>query len=263
MQPITFGRVVGRAAFALGAIACAAKALADVDAPSFDRPGIAFSTSTLAPGTFDWEQGLPDYQRTSHASVKTTQYSADTLFRIGITDQWEIQAGSAIANTMKTRANGSVGAVHGRGDTTAALKIALPSPWASFTWAAKGGVTLTDGDKAFAAAKTGYALGTALNFAINDAITAAFYLNANRADGETTVDISPSLSFTMTKSLAGYVECGANYGSHGINSAIAGGGLTLLVTHAIQIDFSADAGLTSKSPRLAAGAGVSMFFNWR
>ena len=33
------------------------------DDPAFDRPGIAFSPSTLAARAWAWEQGLPDFQQ--------------------------------------------------------------------------------------------------------------------------------------------------------------------------------------------------------
>ena len=36
---------------------------AQADTPAFDRPGIAFSVTTLPAGTVSWEQGLPDLSR--------------------------------------------------------------------------------------------------------------------------------------------------------------------------------------------------------
>ena len=37
----------------------------EVLSPAFDRPGIAFSTTTLPAGSFAWEQGLPDFEHSS------------------------------------------------------------------------------------------------------------------------------------------------------------------------------------------------------
>ncbi len=234
--------------------------LATATAPAFDRPGIGFATTTLAPGTFAWEQGAPDFRRTSHGGPDTTLYSATTLLRAGLIDGIEFQAGSAVANRLQVRDAGGARTAHGRGDTTLALKAALPSPWPQLSWAALGAVTLTDGAQPFTGAKTAFDLGATLSYALSDAWSLGCYVNAGRADGATTVDFSPSLSFTITESLAGFVEAGANYGSAGLNEAVAGGGLTLMVTPAVQLDLSVDLGLTARSPKVQGGFGVSVYF---
>jgi len=54
------------------------------DIPAFDRPGIAFSPTTLPAGSFAWEQGLPDFQRDRADGVTQRAYSASTRWRYGV-----------------------------------------------------------------------------------------------------------------------------------------------------------------------------------
>ena len=261
-------RVLRQALLSAMLLACAAVAAAQTPeatatpaaAPAFDRPGIGFGTATLAPGTFAWEQGVPDFQRTSDSGADSTLYSATTLLRAGLTRTLELQLGSAIANRLQERAAGHTTTVHGRGDMTLALKMTLPSPSAQLSWAALGAVNFADGSRAFAATRTGYDLGVTLSYELSDAWSGGFYINASRADGTSTVDVSPSLNFAIAKSLGAFVEVGANYGSHGLNDAVLGGGFTLMVTRAVQLDLSADVGLTSNSPKLQGGFGVCVYF---
>jgi len=86
MTPASIALCVA-ASIGLGATA---PARAD-EAPSFDRPGIAFSTGTLPKGRFAWEQGLPDFQRDDDGGVRSTQYNANTTLRLGLSDTVELQ----------------------------------------------------------------------------------------------------------------------------------------------------------------------------
>lgn len=64
------------------------------DAPAFDRPGIPFAAEALQPGAFAWEQGLPDASTDRSGGQRTTQYTADTLLRLGLFQDVELQLGS-------------------------------------------------------------------------------------------------------------------------------------------------------------------------
>ena len=54
------------------------------DPPQFDRPGIAFAAATVPRGAISFEQGLPDFQRSSDAGdagSRVTSYAADGAHR--------------------------------------------------------------------------------------------------------------------------------------------------------------------------------------
>ena len=66
----------------------------------------------------------------------------------------------------------------------------------------------------------------------------------------------------MADSVGAYVEAGYQFGSarDQTDNAVAGGGLTWMVTPAVQLDAYGLVGLTRSSTDLAAGLGVSIFF---
>jgi hypothetical protein len=230
------------------------------DAPPFDRPGIAFSTGTFPAGTFAWEQGFPDFASSSQDGVDMRVYSADSRLRVGLTDSVEVQIASALFNRMKTHESGNTDTSDGRGDTSFALKVALPSRQ-QFSWAALGAVTVSDGADQFTNGGTAYDFGVAFGYAMSDAASGEVYVNVNRLDGSTSYDISPNCNFALSQSVNGFVEMGATYTNHGLDQAVAGGGFTWMVTPSVQLDLSADFGLTNKSPDVLAGFGISVFFN--
>jgi len=61
--------------------------VAQADVPAFDRPGIAFSTGTLPARSVTWEQGLPDFARTSDGGTDSTLYAFDSTLRVGLTEE--------------------------------------------------------------------------------------------------------------------------------------------------------------------------------
>ncbi|MCF5930793.1 transporter, partial [Xanthomonas perforans] len=93
------------------------------DAPAFDRPGIPFAAEALQPGAFAWEQGLPDASTDRSDGQRTTQYTADTLLRLGLFQNVELQLGSDSYNWQ----HGGGVRVRGGGDSSVGLKVALPS----------------------------------------------------------------------------------------------------------------------------------------
>jgi hypothetical protein len=85
-------------------------------------------------------------------------------------------------------------------------------------------------------------------------------MNAEHTDGSNAFDVSPNLNFAISRTIAAFVEAAASYSGHGLDQALVGGGFTMMVTGAVQLDLSADFGLTSSSPDVLAGFGISVFF---
>jgi hypothetical protein len=232
---------------------------AQADAPTFDRPGIAFSTGTLPARSVAWEQGLPDFAHTSDGGISSTLYAFDSTLRVGLTDSVEAQIATSL-NEIKTRAEGNTERSDGRGDVSFAIKAALPSSHPDFSWATLAAVTDANGARAFTNGSTTYDLGVAFGYALDDRLSAELYLNAEHSDGSNDFDVSPNLNFPISSTIAAFVEAAASYSGHGLDQALAGGGFTMMVTSAVQLDLSADFGLTSRSPDVLAGFGISVFF---
>lgn len=233
-----------------------AAAVAHADTPAFDRPGIAFSPSTLPAGTFDWEQGLPDVTRTDGNGTRSTLFSADTLVRIGLTPLLEVQLSSAPINHLRSDSGNATGV----GDSGLAIKATVPLRDVRWRMAVLGGIGFDTGDDAFTSGATSMVLASATSYALDENRAVAGYVGLNRARGRNTWTLSPNFSVALSDRLGGFVEGGATYADGNDAQYVAGGGLTWMLTSNIQLDGFADFGLNDTSPTLRAGVGVSTFF---
>ncbi|MCF5933982.1 transporter, partial [Xanthomonas perforans] len=147
------------------------------DAPAFDRPGIPFAAEALQPGAFAWEQGLPDASTDRSDGQRTTQYTADTLLRLGLFQNVELQLGSDSYNWQ----HGGGVRVRGGGDSSVGLKVALPSRSESFHWAALGTYSIPTGSPSFS---DGYSreLGVTASWDLAQQRAIALYVNYARDD---------------------------------------------------------------------------------
>lgn len=240
----------------------AAAATADeAEAPSFDRPGIAFSTQTLPRGAFAWEQGLPDVERDRDGGARSTRYAAATLLRLGLADRLELQLSASPYVHLREREDGQRRSRHGAGDTGLALKLALPSAHERFSWAVLAGATADSARRGLGNGATVYTLGTTLGYDFDDRVSGALYFNLDRSDGRDTWTWSPSLGLALSERLGAYVEAGLSRSQGESATAVAGAGLTWMATPRVQLDASFDRGLDARSPDWQGGVGVSFYFD--
>jgi hypothetical protein len=232
---------------------------AQADAPAFDRPGISFATSVLPPGSFDWEQGLPDLVRDSMDGVRSTTYTADTTLRLGLTSTLEIQLAGSLWNRIDLRAAGTLMRSEGAGDTKFALKWAPTLSGKDLALAVLGSVTVDTGSTAFTNGRPIVSLGATVTRDLGDGRSVAMYANVDRSGGVDTWTLSPNFSFPIKGNLGGYVEAGHVFGG-GASSTVAGGGLTWLLHDCVQFDLYGLRGLTLRSPDVQAGFGISVFW---
>lgn len=232
---------------------------ARADAPPFDRPGIAFSTSTLPAGTFLWEQSAPDVETSSQSDAAATTFGLGSRFRAGLTDSIEVQLATSFLQATRSHEADGTETADGGGDESIALKAALPSPFARFSWATLATVTFANGANRFTNGSTAYDFGTTVGYQLSDSASTSFLVDVGHLDGATNVQVSPDLNFGLTRTLSAFVEAGAVFADHGTSDVLVGGGFTWMLTPAIQLDASADFGLTSQSPKVIAAFGVSVY----
>lgn len=223
------------------------------DAPAFDRPGIPFAAEVLQPGAFAWEQGLPDASTDRADGQRTTLYTTDTVLRLGLSQQVELQLGSDSYNWQ----HGGGARVRGGGDSHVGLKVALPSRSGSFHWAALGTYSVPTGSPAFS---DGYSreLGVTASWDLSQQRALALYVNYARDDDGHTWTFSPNYTFFSGEHFSSYVEAGLDTGSE--HSRVAGAGGAWQLPHAMQLDVSVLRGLTSESPDWQGGIGLSIAF---
>jgi hypothetical protein len=244
---------------ALGCAWLAAIGSALADTPAFDRPGIAFSTTTIPRGSFALELGVPDFIHASDSGSRSTTYRLDTNARAGLGSVVELQLATPLLNYRHSDTAGVADSTSGLGDSRLSLKAALPSSNADFSWAMLAGVTFASGASAFSGGGTQYTLATSMNQKLDDTWTAGFYIELDGADGATDYTLSPDLNFTLGSTLNGYVEAAYTHVPHSPDSSVAGAGLAWMVTPIAQLDLSFDLGLTNASPKLQGGIGFSIY----
>ena len=237
----------------VGGNACA------VDKPAFDRPGIAFSTSTLPRGGLAWEQGLPDFGTDSRQGLRTTTWIADTLFRLGVADTVELQLGVNTYVAMQTSGNGVDSSDHGSGDGWGSVKWAPSSRSDTFSWACLATATVPFGEAPLGGGGHDYGLGVTASWALPSGTGVSLYVNRSWGDHGAGWLFSPSYSFPVSESVSGYVEAGAGTGA--AYTRVAGGGVAWMVTQRIQIDASFLRGLNSESPDWQGGIGMAWYFD--
>ena len=235
------------------ALACIAPAFADDSPPSFDRPGIAFSPAVLPAGSFDWEQGLPDLEHDNFDGVRSTDYTADSNLRYGLTSSLEVQLLGSAWNQLDIHTMGLSSRMEGAGDTRLSLKWSPTLSTKGLSFAMLGGVTFDTGLTDFkeTPAPCRHDLGGGRSIAA--------YANVDHSGDSNVWTTSVNFGFPISGNFGGYLEVGHVDGG-GATSTVAGGGVTYLVNNRVQFDLYARHGLTSESPDIQAGFGISVFW---
>lgn len=244
-------------------VACAAVAAPLLaDTPAFDRPGIAFSPTTLPIHSFAWEQGLPDFQRDRSDGVTQHTYAASMRLRYGISDRWEVQLAAPLFEEIDTDGSGQAFKAAGAGDLSMAVKVGLMPAERDFSAALLGVVSFPTARSDISLGSKQYSLGATAGWSLGRQQSVALYANVDVLEGHATWTVSPNWSFALSNTVGGYLEGGYQFdNSKGqAENAVAGGGVTWMVTPAVQFDAYGLAGLTRSSTDLSAGCGVSVFF---
>lgn len=229
------------------------------DAPAFDRPGIAFSTATLAPGGIAWEQGLPDFSVDRYGGQRTTAWTADTLLRCGVATGVEVQVGADSYGGVDVRGGGIDTRARGGGDGHASVKWAPALPGERLALAVLGTASLPFGEAPVGGGGHDYELGVTGSWALPGNTSLSLYADRSWGDDGRGWLFSPGYSFPLGHDSGGYVEAG--YGTGAAYTRVAGGGVTHMLNPRVQLDASFLRGLDGKSPDLQGGVGVAWYFN--
>jgi hypothetical protein len=228
-------------------------------APEFDRPGIGFSTSTVGGGVVVWEQGLPDASRDRHDGITTMQWTADTLLRVGLGEQVEVQLGADSWSHLRVRGAGNDVSRSGGGDGSIALKWAPPLDSDNASVAFKAGATLPWGRTPLGDGGRDYDLGVTLAWELPRAHSLAVYADRQWGQSGSGWLFSPSYGFPISDAVSAYVEAG--YGTGAQYMRAAGAGVTWMATPQLQLDASFLRGLDAASADWQGGVGLALYFD--
>ncbi len=252
------GRIATCALFAmLASPACVfAQTMQQPEADTqFDRPGLSFASWSLPQGGLVWEQGLPDASWQRDGDTRTLQANADSRLRMGLGHGVELQLAGSPYVWQETRAETKTHA-HGQGDTDVALKWTLPLSSQAWSMALLATHKFASGGQPFGSPGHADQLAAAVTRDLGDNRSFAGYLARDSQQQGRGWMSAVSYGFSFTDALSGYVETG--YGNGIDHARVAGGGLTLLVDHRVQLDGWMLRGLDRNSPEWQAGFGVSV-----
>lgn len=228
--------------------------------PGYDRPGYGFTPVVLGTGDITIEQGLPDWSRSRQNGITRSQYSADSLLRIGIGGPLELQLGSSPWNSLRQSGAGSDDYSHGHGDTILGLKLALPSSSQAVSWGLLGSVEFTDGAKAFRGDRRQYLLGAQFNLQASERNSLGLYLQNVRSDGTDSTTVAVSDNYMPNNTLVLYVETARLHTPGQGSGTVAGAGLGWLITPRVQLDAGFDRRLDGAVPDWQTNLGVAIYF---
>ncbi|MEO9080382.1 MAG: transporter [Rhodanobacter sp.] len=230
------------------------------DNPGYDRPGLGFNPAVLNPGELTLDQGLPSWTQNHEPDSDSSQYTADSLLRLGLGHSWELQFGDSLYNHRRQTHDGATFNHSGRGDSSLGLKLALPSLNASFTWGLLGSVEFTDGARAFRNPQRQYLLGMALGWQHDPANSTGAYLEDVRAGGLDSYTVAINRSHALGQNLTLYAEAAWQRQAGCAGGTLAGAGVAWQVNRRVQLDASFRRRLTGPLPEWWAGLGASAFF---
>ncbi len=229
------------------------------DNPGYDRPGLGFTPVVLNAGDLTIEQGLPSWSQDQRGGVSSIQYSADSLLRLGLGHSLELQFGDSLYNHLQQTGAGTQLEDTGRGDSSVALKLLLPSPSTSFNWGLLGSVEFTDGSRNFRNSKQQYLLGLSASQQLNAGSSIGTYLEDVRSGGRDSYTAVINHSQALNKSLSLYVEAAWQREAGSATGSLGGGGLAWQATPRLQLDAGFRHRLSGTLPDWWAGLGISMF----
>lgn len=232
---------------------------ARADNPGYDRPGLGFQPAVLGPGEVTIEQGLPTWTRNHADGATQSQYTADTLLRMGVGGPFEAQLGTSLFNAVReSDANGHAWS-HGRGDTVVGLKFAPCKPDAALTWGLLGSVELTDGSSTMRNDHRTYLLGADLNWQASDTDSVGGYLEQTRSHHDRRTTLAVNESHVLNKALVGYVELAQTHETNVGAGTEAGAGVAWMVNRRVQLDGGLRGRVAGHAQQWMVSLGVSVF----
>lgn len=234
---------------------------------STDRPGIPYGTLIVPTGHLQLETGLPTFENDPLPGGHNLLLSTPTYLRYGVSDDFEVQLASSPWNRRTTTQDGRRHSVSGAGDLQLGGKFALtPGGGGVPAITLIGYVTVPTGNRNFSNGRAAYNLNAVASWSLtgNTGLTTMASFTQAPADGDRHANsgtFAVSLSHSFTSRLSAYAETGWFPGYTNTSStALAGGGMTYLLTRHVQLDGFFDLGLNHASPTSVFGTGFSILF---
>lgn len=236
-----------------------------------DRPGLGTPACTVEPGRVLVESSLADWTMSKGGGDRSdTILFGDTLVRVGVGQQLELQVGWTPLGYNRERSGTIVDRATRVGDVTLGAKVNLAGPDGSgFSAAIQPQVTLPVGRAPIGAGDWGASLIVPLSYDLSDAVQLQASPELDAAvdtDGKgrhTAYGSTVGLSFNLTDAIGATLEAQAirdpDPAGHSIQ-AFGGLSLTYQTSNDFQFDVGANLGLNRASDDVELYAGISRRF---
>ncbi|HEX7930978.1 MAG TPA: transporter [Sphingomicrobium sp.] len=231
-----------------------------------NRPGLGTPACTLAPGRAMIEVGLAGWDHTTDsASIEDQVTLGDALLRVGVTETTEVQIGVAshVIDRIKDRASGLVARTTGIGDGTFAVRQSLSGPNGKIAVQAFVSTPLKGGGPASFGmlVPAGFDLPSGFELDLTPELDLAANESANghHLAWGGVVGLSHPLGkqVSLTGEVAAFRD--DDPAGHSTDARVAGS-IAWQVSDRFQLDFEADAGLSSGAPDRSLLVGLAWQF---
>lgn len=252
----------------------------------FDRPTFGFDTQPLTPGTVVLEQSLPNFESGKKYSTEKDTYSLDTLMRLGILPNFELQVGVQAYGaqpllTQQKRYNQDdykaptlLETKDGFGDGTIGIKWTSDLGSKNISMGILATKNIDFGDYSEHYRNKVKNLGTTIKWQLPYQMNLGLYANYQSSNFGDGWQIAPSFGFPIAGGMSGYLEMG--FGKHHERIIVefkegfpeilahdysrtdetAGAGLVYAIGSNVQLDLVVRAGIHSDTPDLQGGFGI-------
>lgn len=253
-----YGSVLRSQLTIIAALCLATPVWAD-DEPSYDRPGYGFAPSATPRGGLIYEQGMPTWTLGHDDGVRSSQYTTDSLLRIGLGANLELQLGGSPFNRLSQRGQGVSQVSYGHGDSSLGLKLGLPSSDPNWTWAMLGTVEFTDGARDIRNDRHQYTLGLTAQQQVDDKQQWSYFAQAQEMGGQSNFIAAADYNYAITKAWGIYGEIAGLHGD-GQNGMQIGNGFTWTPNPRLQFDVSWRRRIAGHANDWEGGLGVAIYF---
>lgn len=233
--------------------------LADDNTPSYDRPGYGFAPDALPRGGFAYEQGLPTWTLDHDDGIRSSQYTTDSLLRLGLGGHLELQLGGSPFNRLSQRGMGMSEVDHGHGDSSLGLKLGLPSSDENWSWGLLGTIEFTDGAQAIGNDRRQYTLGLTVQQQVDEKHQWSYFAQAQQMGGQSSFFGAADYTYQFSQAWGVYGEAAVEH-DDARNGMQVGNGFTWSPNPRLQFDAWWRRKVAGHANDWEAGLGVAMYF---
>ncbi|PNE03987.1 hypothetical protein A15D_00541 [Alcanivorax sp. MD8A] len=229
-------------------------------APAFERPGLGLNPDLLGKYRIAVEQGLPDATLDKRGTPEITTLDFNTQLRLRVVRRIEIQVGVNSYRYQDLTQGKQSNEQDGMGDSSLGAKFALYRG-DTFRAALLAGMLLDTASDAFSDEEDGSFMAISGGWWLDDRHQLQLSARYDDSGSNKWITVVPSWHARLNDQWAVFLDAGFSRNEdNGDDNNRAGGGITWMLTPAIQFDLYGRGALDSDSIDNEAGLGLAVAF---